>query len=287
MTKFFQLSFLPSLAILLAPIVQAQQFQPSITDSHWQVVESPLECSLSQNIPGFGTATFSQQTAETFTLDFSSKSHPSVQTNVTFEIAEARWQNDEQRLFLISIPTENNQTSFSIQGPIAKQAFTHIQEGRVPTIRYRSQNITDEMNVLMSTVHLGASLAAFQECVDNLHPFSFTDIRRLSIPFEREKSALSPAAEEALERIAEYVKIDDKIKRIIVSGHTDNHGYRRINEPLAEARAITVKNYLVESGVLEQLIITSYHLEHKPIATNRTLKGRALNRRAEIELIRK
>jgi sodium-type flagellar protein MotY len=288
MTKFLHLLIFPlSFAMMFVPAVYAQQFQASITNSHWQVVESPLECSLSQDIQGFGTATFSQETAESFTLAFSTKTQPSVQTNVVFEIAAARWQNDDQRLHLISIPTENNQISFSIQGPIAKQAFTHIQEGRVPTIRYKSQNITDEMTVLMSTVNLGDSLTAFQECVNNIHPFSFNDVRRLTIPFMSEKSELSIGAEEALDRLAEYVKIDEKIKRIMISGHTDNHGYRRINEPLAEARAVVVKNYLIEQGVPEQLIITSSHVEFKPIATNRTTKGRTLNRRAEIELIRK
>jgi len=288
MTKIFQLLVFPlSFAMMLVPSVHAQQFQATITNSHWQVVESPLECSLSQDIIGFGTATFHQETANAFTLLFTSKTQPSVQTNVVFEIAEARWQNDEQRSHLISIPTENNQTSFSIQGPIAKQAFINIQEGRVPSIRYRSQNLNDEINVLMSTVNLGDSLVAFQECINNLHPYSFKDVRRLTIPFKIEKSDLSIGAEEALDRLAEYVKIDDKIKRIQISGHTDNHGYRRINEPLAEARAVVVKNYLIEHGVLEKLIITSSHIEFKPIATNITTKGRALNRRAEIELIRK
>lgn len=288
MTKIFQLFIFPlSFAMVLVPAVYAQQFQATITNSHWQVVESPIECSLSQDILGFGTAKFNQQTAESFTLSFTTKTQPSVQTNVVFEIAAARWQNDDQRLHLISIPTENSQTSFSIQGPIAKQAFTHIQEGRVPMIRYQSQNITEEMTVLMSTVNLGDSLTAFQECVNNVHPYSFNDVRRLTIPFMSEKSELSIGAEEALDRLAEYVKIDEKIKRIMVSGHTDNHGYRRVNEPLAEARAIVVKNYLIEQGVEEKLIITSSHIEFKPIATNRSSKGRSQNRRTEIELIRK
>ncbi len=283
MTKFFRL-FL----FILAPVVQAQQFQAPITDTRWQVVESPLACSLSQDIPGFGTAQFSQQTAEEFTLTFSTKTQPSVQSNVTFEIAEAHWQNKEQRLHLISIPTENNQMQFSIEGPIAKQAFTHIQEGRVPVIRYRSQNIADEMSVLLSIVHLSESLTAFQQCVNNLHPDTFNDVRRLTIPFEREKSELTFDAEDALKRLADYIKIDDKIKRVMISGHTDNHGYRRINEPLAEARAVVVKNYLVQKcDVPEQLIVTSSFVERRPIATNRSLKGRSLNRRAEIELIRR
>ncbi|OUR73786.1 cell envelope biogenesis protein OmpA [Methylophaga sp. 41_12_T18] len=282
------IKLLTLLLTLMVPVAHGQQFQAPITDTHWQVIESPLECSLSQDIPGFGYAKFSQQTAEPFSLTFNSKTHSSVQTNITFEIAEAHWQNVEQRLHLISIPAQNNQTTFAIQGQTAKQAFTHIQQGRVPAIRYRSQNASEQIDVLFSTIHLADSLAAFEQCVDNLHPYTFDDISKLTITFAREKSDLTFSAKAALERIADYVKIDDKVHRIVVSGHTDNHGYRRVNRPLSEARALIVKNYLVEQGGLaENLVTTSSFMEHRPIATNKTLAGRVNNRRAEIEVIRR
>jgi outer membrane protein OmpA-like peptidoglycan-associated protein len=273
---------------LITPVIAlAQQFQAPITDTHWQVIESPLECSLSQDIPGFGTATFSQKTGIPFKLAFLSRTQPSVQSNLIFEIAEAHWQNIEERLHLISIPVENGQTEFAIDGQIAQQAFTHIQEGRVPTIRYRSQHITTDISVLMSIVHLADSLAAFEECVNNLHPDTFEDIHKLTIQFAREKADLTEDAQEALKRIARYMEIDDRVKRVKVSGHTDNHGYRRVNKPLSYARALAVKNYLVEQGIDEKIITTSSHIEFSPVATNRTEEGRRYNRRAEIELIRR
>lgn len=87
MTKILQpLIFLLSVATMLVPSVHAQQFQATITNSHWQVVESPLECSLSQDIIGFGTATFHQETANAFTLLFTTKTQPSVQTNVVLKL---------------------------------------------------------------------------------------------------------------------------------------------------------------------------------------------------------
>ena len=68
MTKIFHL-----LLILVAPLAHAHIFQSPMTNTHWQVVESPLECSLSQEIPGFGTASFSQHTAAEFTLAFNTQ----------------------------------------------------------------------------------------------------------------------------------------------------------------------------------------------------------------------
>ncbi|RLA01437.1 MAG: OmpA family protein [Gammaproteobacteria bacterium] len=272
----------------LTSIAQAEQFQAPITHTHWQVVESPLECTLSQLIPGFGEAKFSQLSGKgDFTLVFITNTHLSTQNNVSFEVSEARWQNIEQRLHLISVPTLNNQMQFTLSGELAKHALTHLEEGRAPAIRYYSKHMNEEISVLISTVHATDSIPAFRQCLANLSPYTFDDNNMLTIHFELEKSNLSNDAQEALTTLANYIKIDDSIKRVAISGHTDNHGRRSLNGPLAESRAIVIKNFLVEQGEIpEKLITTSYYLERKPIATNKSLKGRALNRRSEIELIR-
>ena len=274
--------------ILMTSAVQAEQFLAPMTNTQWQVIESPLECILIQQIPGFGEATFSQYSGNSeFSLAFSTKTHLSTQTNVSFEIAEAPWQNIEQRRHVISIPTANDQRVFTISGELAKHALTHLEEGRSPAIRYYSKHMNKEISALISTVHATDSIPAFQQCLDNLSPYSFEDKRNLTIHFELEKYELSSEAQNALTTLADYVKIDDSIKRVAITGHTDNHGRRSLNGPLSESRATVIKNFLVQQcEVPEQLITTSYYLERKPIATNKTLKGRALNRRSEVELIR-
>jgi len=275
------------ISFCLSSLAQAQQFQSPLTDTHWQVVESPLECTLSQQIPDFGEAKFHQEAGETLSLSFSSTFYPATQTNAQFDIAEALWQNSEQRLHLISTPTEKGQTVFELKGQLAKQALTHLQEGRVPALRYESLNSNNGVDVMMSTVHLAESISAFQQCIANLHPDVFEDVRKLTVHFGLEQIRLNSDAEAALRRLADYVKVDNKIKRIIVTGHTDNHGRRRLNAPLSEMRASAVKNFLVnECQIPEQLITTSAYIERKPLASNKTDQGRALNRRAEITLIR-
>ncbi|PHS70274.1 MAG: cell envelope biogenesis protein OmpA [Methylophaga sp.] len=273
--------------ILLSFAAPAEQFQASFTDTQWQVIESPLECTLSQDIIGFGNAKFTQQPGKEFSLIFTTPSHPSEQTDLYFEIAQAPWQNIEERLRLTTIPLANNQKEFRLSGKLAKQAFTHIEEGKFPTIRYRSHKSTEDISALLSTVHFRDSQLAFTQCLDNLFPHTFAQMRKLTVHFHLEKSNLNTEAKVALSRIAEYVKIDDSIKRVAIAGHTDNHGRKRINIPLSKARAITIKNYLVQQGnVPENLITTSSHREFIAAATNKSLSGRAINRRAEIELFR-
>jgi len=281
------MKFLLMTLMLFMPLAHAQTFQAPLTATKWQVIESPLECTLSQAIAGYGTAQFSRMAGEEISLSFSSHSYPATQSNIHFEIAQALWQNSNDRLPLKTLPSNNNQTLFTLKGQLAKDALTHIQEGRFPTIRYRSNASDQEISALLSTVHLSDSMPAFQHCLENLHPDKFSDIQKLTVYFESEQSNLSPKSALAINKIASYVKIDSSIKRIIIRGYTDNHGRKRLNIPLSEARAVVIKKHLMEQGDIdESLITTSFHREYSPVKTNKTSLGRANNRRAEIEVIR-
>lgn len=272
---------------LFISFVQAEQFQAPVTDTKWQVIESPLECTLSQEIKGYGSAKFTQKSQGELQLIFSTKMFPSTQSNASFEIAQAPWQNSEERQKLISTPTVNNQTQFVLSGHFAELALTHIQEGRFPAVRYRSQSDSEDISVLLSTVHFRDSRVAFQQCIDNLHPDVYNDIRKLTVYYGLEEYELSAGNKQALTRISDYVKVDDSIRRIDISGHTDSHGRKRLNIPLSEARVLTIKKFFIETcGLSESLITTSYHREFRPAARNKTKQGRALNRRAEIEVLR-
>lgn len=144
-----------------------------------------------------------------------------------------------------------------------------------------------EIDVLLSTVHFRDSHLAFTQCVSNLYPYTFEQVRKLTVHFNLEDATLHADTKVALNRMAEYAKIDSTIKRIAVSGHTDNHGRKRINIPLSEARALNIKKYLIEEcDLAENLITTSFRREFTAATSNKTATGRAHNRRAEIELIR-
>jgi len=271
----------------LSLLVQAEQFQSPLTDTHWHVTETPLMCTLSQEIAGFGEAKFQRQSGSHLSLIFTTKYYPAAQNNVNFEIAEAPWQNVEQRLMMTAVPTDKGQMEFVLSGLLAKQALTQIQQGRFPTLRYHSQNIPEEISVLLSSVHLADSMPAFQQCLENLPSYSFDDINKLTVYFSSEKAALTSQAQQALTKLADYVKLDSSVKRITISSHTDNHGRRRLNGELSESRAIVIKNFLINDCQLpESFITTSSHLEWKPISSNKSISGRALNRRAEVEVFR-
>jgi len=71
--------------------------------------------------------------------------------------------------------------------------------------------------------------------------------------------------------------------QITLSGHADAIGSDKYNMKLSEKRANIVKEYLVKKGLNAEKITVEFFGESKPAASNKTAKGRALNRRTEIK----
>ena len=72
---------------------------------------------------------------------------------------------------------------------------------------------------------------------------------------------------------------------LLITGHTDNTGPLKINEKLSLQRAMVVSNYLVKKGIDKKRMSQKGFADTRPISDNKTLKGRAQNRRVDIEVI--
>ena len=88
--------------------------------------------------------------------------------------------------------------------------------------------------------------------------------------------------DEAVKVLTEY-----KDLRVLISGYTDDVGERQTNLDLSDARAKSVKEYMVSKGIDAGRIETFGAGPDQPIADNKTEKGRQQNRRIEFKLITK
>lgn len=86
-----------------------------------------------------------------------------------------------------------------------------------------------------------------------------------------------------LARIAR--SLQNNLKRVYVTGHTDNEGSDAFNYNLGRKRAERVENYLIRLGVSPQRIETYTRGEKAPIETNDTEEGREKNRRIELRIV--
>lgn len=74
--------------------------------------------------------------------------------------------------------------------------------------------------------------------------------------------------------------------KFMVEGHTDSVGSAVNNQKLSEARANSVRNFLISNGITAKRLSAIGYGEEKPIASNKASSGRKQNRRVEINLIK-
>lgn len=92
---------------------------------------------------------------------------------------------------------------------------------------------------------------------------------------------------EAMARIQQFAQRlleRGTLKSVKIVGHTDNTGSDALNRKLSLARAIAVRDALIDSGVEDTVMMVSGVGAYQPSASNDTAEGRALNRRVEVRV---
>ena len=72
--------------------------------------------------------------------------------------------------------------------------------------------------------------------------------------------------------------------KLLITGHTDNTGSSKINDPLSLSRAKKVQSYLVKKGLAINRTSIIGLADKQPLASNETNKGRAQNRRVDLTI---
>jgi outer membrane protein OmpA-like peptidoglycan-associated protein len=89
-----------------------------------------------------------------------------------------------------------------------------------------------------------------------------------------------------MQKIDELYKIRKNIKLVVIEGHTDSVGSRKYNQGLSQKRAATIKRILVkQSKIPSKKVKAVGYGEDRPIRSNKTQRGRLLNRRVEMNVI--
>jgi len=85
---------------------------------------------------------------------------------------------------------------------------------------------------------------------------------------------------------ADQVLLSHPDVRVEIQGYTDNIGSEKNNLKLSVKRAQAVKDYLMARGVSADRMVVKGYGESNPIASNKTAKGRSMNRRIEFKVLK-
>ena len=102
--------------------------------------------------------------------------------------------------------------------------------------------------------------------------------------FDFDKYIIKPIYYQSLDDVYSILEENPEL-RIEIKGHADIIGTESYNQRLSENRARAVMEYLVNKGIDPERLSTAGYSFHRPIASNETEEGRALNRRVELSPI--
>lgn len=102
--------------------------------------------------------------------------------------------------------------------------------------------------------------------------------------FASGSAVLNKAASAELDKAVEFANAN-KEADLLISGYTDDRGDAAKNVKLSAARAEAVKAFLIKHGVAAERLATKGEGSANPVADNKTVEGRAKNRRVEISAV--
>lgn len=103
------------------------------------------------------------------------------------------------------------------------------------------------------------------------------------VNFEFGKATLTADGRSALNGVASSLKGQPTME-IRIEGHTDSVGNDAFNQRLSQSRANSVRDYLISQGIAANRLAAEGFGESRPVASNSTPEGRAMNRRVEMKV---
>jgi OOP family OmpA-OmpF porin len=104
------------------------------------------------------------------------------------------------------------------------------------------------------------------------------------VQFDHGKATIKPESDGLMTDVADVLKEHPEIEEVEIQGHTDNTGPANVNRNLSQARAQSVRKWLVDHGVEGKRLKAKGYGPDKPIAGNDSDAGRAKNRRVEFKI---
>jgi OmpA-OmpF porin, OOP family len=107
-------------------------------------------------------------------------------------------------------------------------------------------------------------------------------IRLRALEFPANQAVIKGSNFALLSKVAKVVKGFDNAS-VVIEGHTDSDGGKELNDKLSAERAQAFSDYLVSNNAIEaeRISVAGYGFQ-RPLASNKTAKGKAQNRRVDV-----
>ena len=262
----------------------AVTFSTPLSAAEWKIQSSPLECQLSHEISHYGTATFTHKAGESEVFFLSQEKARLPAGEVKISASEPGWNPEfsTQSIGVVTVSIDN--LPVRLETALAFNLRTELQTGKRVVVTGAGKD--DPVRVVLEPLRFLQANEHYLSCLRTLLPVSYAQVSRTTVYFDAGIDQWQATETQKLDWLIQYVKADNDITQILIDGHTDSTGARPMNLEISQMRSQQIAAYLQAAGIDSKKIISRWHGERYPIASDKSTDGRQKNRRVTVRLER-
>ena len=211
------------------------------------------------------------------------------QTSQKLEAPDMRDQPFDKQLenILATVSAQHADRDFMVQNSKKQQGEIRKLQQQIANLEGQTLKEQKEKERLLSEKRFNQKLSSVQDYFKPHEAEVYKKqnqviIRLKAMNFPVGQSVIMPANYGLLSRVQHAIRTFGE-PDVIIGGHTDSTGSDEVNEHLSQQRADAVRQYFVANGTLpyDKIIAVGYG-SMRPVASNATEKGRAINRRIDV-----
>ena len=190
---------------------------------NWHMNGNRLRCSLVLTVPNYGIAYFEQYAARPAHFILSNWQQVERELPAIVYAKPPVWKPRGERYVITKTTVNRGEYGLYLSRDSAIKLLNYLAQGFQTNFQYLSEQ-GFPTTVSLSPIRFQKVYALYQRCLGNLLPFDYESVRSTVVQFETDNFDLSDEAKQQLHKIAEYSQADDMVKRIQISGYTDDTG---------------------------------------------------------------
>ncbi|MEZ8095860.1 OmpA family protein [Photobacterium swingsii] len=262
------------------------KWMAALDDSGWGFYGSKTSCVLSHEIRDFGSVKLISEAGEKTRLMIKSTKIKPFNNIVDVESVSPFWTSTPDVSLYSKTPVQRSQSADELIINNAENVINELIYGR-----WIKVTLTDKRQknsaVVIQNINLSEPMAEFQQCKNQLIAYNYQQIRDSEFYFDAASSRLNKQDINKLKGIAEYIRVDAQVQKVLVDGYSDQLGQFSSKMRVSRQRAEEVAAMLIELGVPRKLLQIRSHGDRYLVSTEMDKQALQLNRRATVRLVRK
>lgn len=273
-----------SIITLPVPLL-AQAMQKPLDLVEWRFSGDEFQCKIETALKFDGHARIQVDSGQPPELIIETFQRPAAFDSAWLSINKQVWQlNAEVDQWLEGNASGDYGLRFYDDEAI-RSLLNQMEKGAWAKVAVLDKQTGDKVSWDIPAVNFSSELQLMKQCMASLLPMNFAQARDNQFYFATNATELAESDKQVLDDVIQYIDFDSSLTKVLIDGHTDDHGQALSNIELSRFRANQVRNYLVSQGVNAQRIQVRAHGQRYPAVPNINQENRHKNRRVQVRLV--